>query len=107
MGLVVTAARLRLQVAVREAQAALVEVVDAAAEFDALRTADAEGGWEVDGGVLLAWLAYRVAVARYGPGHRLVGHLRYFAGQRFVDERPDGLFAGVARPGEQSPTRPP
>lgn len=99
------AARARLLAAVETAQGAMGDAVDAAAVYDALLPAgDAE---RVDGGTLLAHLSVRVAGAQYGPGHRLVGHLRYFRGQRFLDE-PGGLLADVPRPPEHPVTdRPP
>lgn len=77
-----------------------MEVVDAAAAYEGLRGPRGRSAWPLDGGVLLAWVAYRVAVDTGGPGERLARHLRYFAGQRFLDQRPDGLLREVPRPRE-------
>jgi hypothetical protein len=86
---------------VREAQAALVEVVDAAAEYEAQEDPRRRAAWPLDGGALLAWVTYRVVVDTGGPGDRLACHLRYFGGQRFLDERPDGLLREIPRPRER------
>lgn len=94
------AARQRLQVAVCEAQAALVEVVDAAVAYEAQQHPRRREAWPLDRGALLAWVTTRVAADVGGPGDRLALHLRYFAGQRFLGERPDGLLREIPRPRE-------
>ena len=99
----VEASRRRLVAAVNAAQSALVVLADRAAEHEALLRSSGESQGDdlaVDGGALTAWVMYRVAVSRSGPGDRLAGHLRYFAGRRFLDGRPDGLLRGVSLPGE-------
>lgn len=127
------ASRSRVSAAAAGAQQALLELADASAAHNQLvrsTSADltergltlvdggehATGGvrdgvrirgtwWQtVDVGTLLVWALYRVVEARLGQAHRLVASLKYFGGRRFLDERADGLLAGIARPdAEQAP----
>lgn len=121
------ASRARVSTAAAGAQQALLELADAStAHNQMVRTTSADltgrglalvdgaehatGGtrdgvrirgtwWQtVDVGTLLVWALYRVVEARLGQAHRLVASLKYFGNRRFLDERSDGLLAGVARP---------
>lgn len=95
--------RRRLVAAVTAAQTALVEVRTRADEHSALLQRSTGKSRRrvlpVDGGVLVAWIAFRTAIAYAGPGDRLAASLRYFAGRRFLGERPDGLLRDVPEVG--------
>lgn len=97
----VEASRRHLVDAITTAQQALLDVATRAAEHDALlgryRLRGLDGELAVDAEVLLASIAYDVAATVSGDGGRLVAHLRYFAGRRFLVERCDGLLVGVPR----------
>jgi hypothetical protein len=99
----VETSRRRLVASLTAAQAVLADVAHRAAEHDALldrhHLRGAGDELAVDADVLTAWVAYEAAALR-SPRSRLALHLRYFAGRRFLVDRPDGLLAGVAQGGD-------
>jgi hypothetical protein len=96
------AARQRLQTALCRAQTALTEVVAAAADYEAQQRPQRREQWPLDSGALMAWVVRRVAVTS-ASSDRLALHLRYFGGQRFLEQRPDGLLKGLPWPEQHRP----